>query len=188
MKVALFLTSSVSREEVKFKKKLNTPKFVYSYAVPRNTRSSALTSSMSSSASASASASSALVNRISLCIPRVDISVTDEYVTKIFNEVLLENPEEDETPVEKVDLVERTNDKGESYKRAFVHFHNWDKLQTKAAATIRTKLLEGDTIKIMHNQPYYWKCSISRAPRPNHYGNGNTTGVDGQRKAAYLAE
>lgn len=145
----------------------------------------------------------------SICIPRVDIAITETYIRNIFNRVLFDNfvEELDEhsktnhkkqkkddtehnqrihnhanTLIEKVDLIDKVNEKGEKYKRAFIHFRGWNwtdnensnehgtKINvpnySRASKIIWNKLHAGEVIKIMHCEPNYWKCSISRVPRP----------------------
>ena len=113
---------------------------------------------------------------LSICIPRVDAWVTDGYIRDVFRRVLVGGTEETGggdgsdggsfDPIEKVDLIYRNNEKGETYKRAFIHFNNWERLTSRAAALIWRKITEGETVKIMHAEPSYWKCSLNRVPRP----------------------
>lgn len=105
--------------------------------------------------------------QLSICIPRVDETVTNDYIRKTFIDVLFGSKKPDCNIIEKIDLIGRTNEKGETYKRAFIHFCNWDKINTDNSIAIWDKLHAGEIIKVMHNQPNYWKCSMSRVPRPN---------------------
>lgn len=132
------------------------------------------------------------VSRVSICIPRVDAWINENYIRRVFNQVLIEKNVENEDKdkdepstsvsaktgsskgqcqtkinfIEKVDLIEKKNEKGEGYKRAFIHFRNWNKLTSRNAKLIWDKLHSGEIVKIMHKQPNYWKCSLSRVPRP----------------------
>lgn len=113
-------------------------------------------------------------SRISICIPRVDNNITTDYISKIFKCVLYDNKKSEYNFIEKIDLIARTNEKKEIYKRAFIHFCNWDKINTTNSIAIWKKLLAGEIIKIMHTESSYWKCSLSRVPRPNKYDVVNT--------------
>jgi hypothetical protein len=138
------------------------------------------------------------VSRVSICIPRVDAWINENYIRRVFNQVLIEKSLENEDKdkdkdkdgistsvlaktgsgnvkgqcqtkinfIEKVDLIEKKNEKGECYKRAFIHFRNWNKLTSRNAKLIWDRLHSGEIVKIMHKQPNYWKCSLSRVPRP----------------------
>jgi len=66
--------------------------------------------------------------------------------------------------IERVDMIERKNKDGEEYKRAFVHFKFWPR--TEQATEVRLKLLNGDEVKVMYEQPWFWRISASRVPRP----------------------
>lgn len=140
--------------------------------------------------------------KMSICIPRISSWITEGYIRRIFNQVLIEKSHETETEpktepktetdpeqinvcrkiIEKVDLIEKKNEKGESYKRAFVHFRNWDKLTSQNAILIWDKLHSGEIVKIMHKQPNYWKCSLSRVPRPNGTNTSTNTNKDNYSK------
>lgn len=128
---------------------------------------------------------------LSICIPRVDAWVTDEYVRKVFGEVLLSGTEEalpdgsTVDPIEKVDLIVRQNDKGETYKRAFIHFQNWHLLTSDAATLIWQKITNGEIVKIMHAKPSYWKCSLNRVPRPQHHVR-NVMPTENTRTSAFI--
>lgn len=127
---------------------------------------------------------------LSICIPRVDAWVTEEYITKVFHEVLLDGTEGGANavePIEKVDLIVRRNEKDEVYKRAFIHFQNWHLLTSKSSQLIWKKIHDGETVKVMHAQPSYWKCSLNRVPRPQHHAR-NAMPAEGTRAAAFIVE
>lgn len=147
----------------------------------------------------------------SICIPRVDIAITENYIRNIFNRVLFDDyvnktnhkkQKKDDTElcdnksvqgththantlIEKVDLIDKVNEKGEKYKRAFIHFRGWNWAEnennneqdtninvpkySRASKIIWDKLHAGEVVKIMHCEPNYWKCSISRVPRPHSH-------------------
>ena len=62
--------------------------------------------------------------------------------------------------INRVDIIERTNEKGEKYKRVFVHFDYW--FETEDAQTAKTRLLEGKEIKIVYDDPWFWKVSANK--------------------------
>ncbi len=94
----------------------------------------------------------------SICIPRVFMNIKKERVLDVFADLFGHNA------IERVDMIERKNDAGEEYKRAFVHFKSWPR--TEQATEVRLKLLNGDHVKIMYEQPWFWLISASRVPRP----------------------
>lgn len=97
----------------------------------------------------------------SICIPRVFQNISQKRVQRVFEEL-------DVGKIERVDMVERTNTKGEKFKRCFVHFINW--AANTQAQEVRSKLLAGEEIKIIYDDPWFWKCSASRVPKPVHGG------------------
>lgn len=129
-------------------------------------------------------------SKVSICIPRVDMWVTEQYIRKIFSEVLLDGTEGDHVdidPIEKIDLIIRKNEKDETYRRAFIHFNNWHLLNSRAAKLIWDKIHAGEVVKIMHANPSYWKCSLNRVSRVQPQ-NRNTTPNDNIRQQAFLVE
>ena len=49
--------------------------------------------------------------------------------------------------------------------RIFVHFNYWPNDPTSIA--IRKRLLDGETVKIVYDTPWLWKCAASRYPKPD---------------------
>ena len=95
----------------------------------------------------------------SICIPRVFSSVTWREVKDTFEQVLGKGC------IERVDVVSKTTDDGEQFGRVFVHFRHWPK--TEQAQEMRRQLLDGGFVKIVYDDPWYWKCSKSRVAKPN---------------------
>ena len=93
----------------------------------------------------------------SLCIPRAFQNISEKRVRDVFEELNLGE-------IEKVDIVSKENDKGEKFKRIFVHFRHWNKSATASQA--RERLLTGNEIKIVYDDPWFWKVSALRDTRP----------------------
>lgn len=93
----------------------------------------------------------------SICVPRVFPNITWKRVKAVFEELGLGE-------VERVDMVNKTNDKGEKFKRVFVHFKRWHKNDT--ANAVKAKLLSGDSVKVVYDDPWFWKVFMSNAPKP----------------------
>ena len=72
--------------------------------------------------------------------------------------------------IDKVDIVKHKTSNGEDICRAYVHFKWWP--NTPEACTLREKLLNGDSIKVVYEEPWFWKCVASKL-------NGKTTGGSG---------
>jgi hypothetical protein len=92
-------------------------------------------------------------NQPSLCIPRVFTNIDEVFIRKTIENVGLGK-------VSRVDLLERRSPKGELYKRAFIHFEKWH--WNPAAQEARKRLITGKDIKIVYNNPWFWKISANR--------------------------
>ena len=101
----------------------------------------------------------------SICIPRLFMNIQKERVYDVFTDLFGHNA------IERVDMIERKNNIGGECKRAFIHFKSWP--HTEQATEVRLKLLNGAEVKIMYDQPWFWRISASRVPRPeNVYRSG----------------
>ena len=108
----------------------------------------------------------------SLCIPRTFSNITWQKVKEVFEELFGKGS------IERVDIVKKTHDNGETFNRVFIHFKKWP--MDEANQAIRKRLLEGEEIKIVYDEPWFWKCSKSRVAKP--------TGQRGPRRAPYISD
>jgi len=89
----------------------------------------------------------------SLCIPRVFSNIDEKRIRRIFAELNIGE-------IDRIDIVNKTTEKGEKFNRVFVHFKRW--LATQEANMVREKLLNGKEIKIIYDEPWFWKVSAYR--------------------------
>ena len=102
----------------------------------------------------------------SLCIPRVFNNITESKIRQVFDELGLGK-------ISGVDIKERKNEKGEPVKRVYLHFEKW--FWNESAQSTRRKLISGKEIKIVYDNPWFWKVSASKwAPSHNNYEIGQT--------------
>jgi len=95
----------------------------------------------------------------SLCIPRVFTNITKERVAKTFNQLGL-------GAIDHIDMIVREGPNGQKFQRVFVHFKAW--ASTEEAQNVRQRMLEGKEIKIIYDEPWFWKVSANRSqPRNN---------------------
>jgi hypothetical protein len=92
----------------------------------------------------------------SICIPCLDTATSKEEVCSVierhgFGEV------------ERVDLVANPGGRAPG-KRAFIHFVSWDK--SPEAREVRSRLLAGDYVNVIHRFPWFWRCHQSLLPKP----------------------
>lgn len=98
----------------------------------------------------------------SICIPRVFANITKRDIREVFEQVL---GREGSSPcIERIDLLSRTDQNGTPFGRVFIHLRFWPK--TEEAQSIRNRLIAGEQIKIVYDNPWYWKCGASRVPKP----------------------
>jgi len=90
----------------------------------------------------------------SMCIPRTFINITRNNVYKTINDLNL-------GVIDHIDMVRRKNDKGEDFQRVFIHFSKWH--SNSVADRARTLLLSGKEIKIIYDDPWFWKISANRS-------------------------
>ena len=93
----------------------------------------------------------------SICIPRVFKSVPRDTIAGVFEKLNL-------GAVDRIDMVAKVNAHGDSYNKVFIHFKRWN--QTPLAQAARAKLLQGEEIKVVYSEPWFWKCSASRVDKP----------------------
>lgn len=99
------------------------------------------------------------VNVPSLCIPRVYSNIDEARIRGVFAEL-------DMGDIQRIDVIGKTNEKGDKFNRVFVHFKQWN--ASENANTARERLLNGKEIKILYDDPWFWKVSAYREPsRPS---------------------
>jgi hypothetical protein len=83
-----------------------------------------------------------------LCIPRVHSSITKEVVFEIINKYSLGS-------IAKIDVIKK---KGARHNMVFIYFNEWyhDNLR---AIHVKERLMSGKDIKIIYDDPWYWKIS-----------------------------
>ena len=93
----------------------------------------------------------------SICIPRVFSNIKWQFVKSTIEQLGLGR-------VDRVDMVPKSNEKGDKFQRVFIHMKFWDR--DEQAQMVRQKLLSGDNIKVVYNDPWYWQLSMSRIAKP----------------------
>lgn len=92
----------------------------------------------------------------SLCIPRVFTNWTESRIRRIFDEIGLGE-------ILRIDVISKNTEKGEKFNRVFVHFKHW--FSNPNADMARERLLNGKDIKIVYDEPWFWKISAYRETR-----------------------
>jgi hypothetical protein len=132
---------------------------------------------MNSNSNNNASASGAIDFRTlpdflpSMCIPRVYPNISEGRIRKIFDELNI-------GVIERVDIVSKTTEKGERFNRVFIHMDRW--FNNSNASVARERLLGGKDIKIIYDDPWFWKVS---AYKPGEASNNNNNNNNNKKKA-----
>lgn len=101
----------------------------------------------------------------SICIPRVSSNITKLYIKNIFEQIFGNNS------IERIDLVKKTYSNNKLYYTAFIHFNYWN--DSSNVQAIRNRIMNKQTFKIVYSEPWFWKCSISKANKPVIYTQYN---------------
>jgi hypothetical protein len=91
----------------------------------------------------------------SICIPRVFPNINETRIRKVFDELNM-------GIIERIDIVSKSTEKGEKFNRVFIHFKKWN--SEGNAEIARERLLNGKDIKIIYDDPWFWKVSAYRKP------------------------
>ena len=95
---------------------------------------------------------------ISLCIPRLSMDTKETFIRKTFNDLNLGE-------IGRIDLIVKRNDKGENFKRAFIHYLKWN--DNENALYVKSRLDNEQDIKVVYDNPWYWKVSINKSTKLN---------------------
>jgi hypothetical protein len=94
-----------------------------------------------------------------LCIPGVFANIKEDRIRRIFADL-------DLGEVERIDIVVprapvEASEKQNKFNRVFIHL-NWK--QTDQATAARERLLQGKEVKIIYDEPWFWKVSAYKPP------------------------
>jgi hypothetical protein len=100
----------------------------------------------------------------SMCIPRVYPNISEGRIRKIFDELNI-------GVIERVDIISKTTEKGERFNRVFIHMDRW--FHNSNASVARERLLGGKDIKIIYDDPWFWKVSAYKPGEASNNNNNN---------------
>jgi len=100
-------------------------------------------------------------NQPIMCIPGVFANIKEERIRRIFGDLNLGQ-------VDRVDIVVPkrpvgAEEKENKFNRVFVHLI-WN--NTPSSVACRKKLTEGKEVKIIYDEPWFWRVSAYRPPAP----------------------
>ena len=105
----------------------------------------------------------------SICIPRTFPTIRGEQtkraVFRTFRELRIGF-------IDRIDTVHKTDKNGDRFCTVYIHMRNWN-MQNQLARDTRQKLLDGEEIKVVYDEPWFWKCTASTIEKPeNRYSDG----------------
>jgi hypothetical protein len=112
------------------------------------------------------------VTHPSICIPRTFTTIRGKPTKAVVFNTLRDLKV---GHIERIDVVQKTDSRGERYCTIYVHMQ-WN-MRSELARDTRQKLLDGSDVKIVYDDPWFWKCSMSTMEKPEREGG------DGGRRA-----
>jgi len=105
--------------------------------------------------------SSSNENQSILCIPGVFVNIKEERIRRVFSDL-------DIGEVVRVDIIvlkksTDTDVKENKFNRVFVHI-KWNDSQQSIAC--RERLSQGKDVKVIYDEPWFWRVSVYRPPAP----------------------
>jgi hypothetical protein len=94
-------------------------------------------------------------DNMTLCIPRVFSNIGEKRIRSVFYALKLGH-------IGRIDIVSKTSERGEKFNRVFIHFERW--FDTANALSALKLLSEGKDIKVIYDEPWFWKVSTYRKP------------------------
>lgn len=94
-------------------------------------------------------------DNMTLCIPRVFSNIGEKRIRSVFYALKLGH-------IGRIDIVQKMTEKGEKFNRVFIHFERW--FDTANALSAINILREGKDIKVIYDEPWFWKVSAYRKP------------------------
>jgi len=99
--------------------------------------------------------STVAINEPSIFIPHIFPNVSDR-VEQVFVDLF------GAKHIDRVDIITHSTSEGDIC-RAYVHFKSWP--STTEARSMRRSLINGECIKVAYDDPWFWKCVISKLPK-----------------------
>ena len=104
-------------------------------------------------------------DNMTLCIPRVFSNIGEKRIRSVFYALKLGH-------IGRIDIVNKMTEKGEKFNRVFIHFERW--FDTANAVSAINILREGKDIKVIYDDPWFWKVSTYRKPPTRTQSQHNT--------------
>jgi len=90
----------------------------------------------------------------SICIPFVFPNIKKEHIRRVFEELKLGE-------IEFIDIHVTPK-----CQRVYIYFKSW--CSGERVDNIKTRLLQGEELKVIYNNPWYWKCYLNNRKQPTN--------------------
>lgn len=99
----------------------------------------------------------------SICIPRAHETIHGKNIREVVREKFISLRI---GRIDRIDAVYKKNSRGEKFCTIYIHMHFWNtKIET--ARNFRDLLIQGKEVKIVYDEPWFWKCTASTLPKPD---------------------
>jgi hypothetical protein len=125
-------------------------------------------------------------DNMTLCIPRVFSNIGEKRIRSVFYALKLGH-------IGRIDIVSKISERGEKFNRVFIHFERW--FDTTNALSALKLLSEGNDIKVIYDDPWFWKVStyrkqarVTRTPIANNPSKPNPPiiiSISGKEELSY---
>ena len=102
---------------------------------------------------------------VSLCIPRVLSSITQEQIRNVFHKINIGIINRIDIIPNKITVNNNNNNNNNKYNRVFIHLKKWN--NSDNARIAQERFSKGQDIKVIYDDPWYWKISIASRNQQN---------------------
>ena len=95
----------------------------------------------------------------SICIPRVFCSISEKQIRYVFGVLYL-------GIVNRIDILPMLSKNGQRYNCVYIYFSTWN--TTVKAINTRKTLLEGKCVRVMYDEPWFWKIYAKKISGNTH--------------------
>lgn len=91
-----------------------------------------------------------------ICIPNVFVNISEARIRNVFDTLAI-------FTILRIDMAKNFRDN--KFQRVFIHIKDW--AISADAVKAKDMLLSGKELKIVYNDPWFWKVTLSKEKKPN---------------------
>lgn len=118
-----------------------------------------------------------------VCIPRVLFNTTENQIKNVFNrlnigiidriDIIIKNSNSNPNTNTNPNTNSNTSNNNIKFKRVYIHFKKWT--NTENARIVQERFQNNQDIKIIYEEPWFWKVSAYKKPTTNSQQYNNPT-------------